>query len=135
MVFFQRRHGKILIWQKFSWTWESDFKLKLVDVNDSSFQVFSSFNISLNLSSISLWSCYPNLKIIALPKKELYNSFSKSHGFKVMISLWPALLVASESTPLDVPLYQIWWSYILDKLRCQPLYQFLHEYRRWSSTD
>ena len=28
MVFFRKSLGKILIWQKFSWTWESDFKVE-----------------------------------------------------------------------------------------------------------
>ena len=37
MVFFQTRLSKILIWQTFSWTWESDFK-KYYNYDDTEYQ-------------------------------------------------------------------------------------------------
>ena len=50
-----------------------------------------------------------------------------SSGLGVMTLSLPAWLGSFESTLLDVPACQIWWSKVLWKLRYQFLYQFSHE--------
>ena len=45
IVFFRTRLGKILIWQKFSERWESDFKDFLADFLRDLFQFFPNLNI------------------------------------------------------------------------------------------
>ena len=45
--------------------------------------------------------------------KKSYNRFPKSPDLKVMTWIVPGLLVASESTPLDLSACQIWWSVVI----------------------